>query len=58
MLDWVITFLVLALIAAVLGFSGVAIVSANIAQAIFFIFVVLFIVSLIFNFLNGKNKRF
>ncbi len=55
MLDWVITFLVLAIIAAVLGFSGVAVVSASIAKTIFFIFVVLFIVSLVLNLMNGKK---
>ena len=40
MLSWVVTFLVIALIAGVLGFGGVAGVSIEIAKAIFFIAVV------------------
>ena len=37
MLSWVVTFLVVALIAGILGFGGVAGVSIEIAKAIFFI---------------------
>lgn len=48
MLTWAIIFLVVALIAAVFGFTGVASASAGIAKIFFFIFVVLFLVSLIF----------
>ncbi len=48
MLTWAIIFLVVALIAAVFGFSGVASASAGIAKVLFFIFVVLFLVSLLF----------
>lgn len=47
MLSWALTFLVLALIAAVLGFGGVAATSAGIAKILFFAFLVLFVVSLI-----------
>ena len=37
MLGWALTFLVVALIAAVLGFGGVAAVSVEIAKIIFFV---------------------
>jgi uncharacterized membrane protein YtjA (UPF0391 family) len=47
MLDWVITFLILAFISGVLGFSGVAIVSAQIAQAIFGIFIFFIVISIL-----------
>src|SRR5688500_9290881 len=47
MLSWAITFLIIALIAAVLGFGGVAGTAAGIAKILFFVFLVLFIVSLI-----------
>ena len=40
-------FLVIALIAAVFGFGGVASASAGIAQILFFIFLVLFIAAII-----------
>jgi uncharacterized membrane protein YtjA (UPF0391 family) len=48
MLTWAIIFLVVALIAAVFGFGGVASAATGIAKVLFFIFVVLFIISLIF----------
>ena len=48
MLGWVLTFLVVALIAGVLGFGGIAGASVEIAKIIFFIAVVLFLISVIF----------
>ncbi len=47
MIRWALGFFVIALIAAVLGFGGVAIAAAGIAKIIFYIFLVLFVVSLI-----------
>jgi len=46
MLSWSITFLVIGLIAAVLGFTGIAGAATQIAWALFVLFIVLFIVSL------------
>ena len=45
MLSWVVTFLVVALIAGILGFGGIAGASIEIAKTIFFIAVVLFLIS-------------
>ena len=47
MLYWALIFLVVAIIAAVLGFTGIAIISAGIAKLLFFIFLVLFIITLV-----------
>jgi uncharacterized membrane protein YtjA (UPF0391 family) len=52
MLRWALGFFILALIAAVLGFSGVALAAAGIAKIIFFIFLVLFLVSLMSHLLR------
>jgi len=58
MLDLVITFLVLALISGFLGFSGVAIISIEIARILFAIFLVLFLGSLIAHLLGyGRPPR-
>jgi uncharacterized membrane protein YtjA (UPF0391 family) len=46
MLNWALTFLVVAIIAAVLGFTGIAVAAAGIAKLLFFVFLVLFVVSL------------
>jgi uncharacterized membrane protein YtjA (UPF0391 family) len=40
MLGWAVTFLVIALIAAVFGFAGIAGAAAGIAQILFYIFLV------------------
>ncbi|MAT73144.1 MAG: DUF1328 domain-containing protein [Planctomycetaceae bacterium] len=47
MLSWALTFLIIALIAAVLGFGGLAGAATGIAKILFFAFLVLFVVSLI-----------
>ena len=47
MLGWAITFLLVAIIAAVLGFGGIAGAASSIAQILFVVFLVLFVVSLI-----------
>jgi uncharacterized membrane protein YtjA (UPF0391 family) len=47
MLSWSITFLIIGLIAGVLGFSGVAGAATQIAWVLFVIFLLLFVASLL-----------
>jgi uncharacterized membrane protein YtjA (UPF0391 family) len=47
MLYWALVFLVIALVAAAFGFGGIAGSATMIAKVLFFVFVILFIVSLI-----------
>lgn len=47
MLHYAVVFFIIALIAALFGFTGIAGASAGIAQVLFFIFLVLFVVSLL-----------
>jgi uncharacterized membrane protein YtjA (UPF0391 family) len=56
MLGWVVTFLIVALIAGVLGFGGVAGASVEIAKIIFFIAVVLFLVSALVGVARGRTR--
>jgi uncharacterized membrane protein YtjA (UPF0391 family) len=56
MLSWVVTFLVVALIAGILGFGGVAGVSVEIAKTIFFIAVILFLVSAVVGLVRGRSN--
>ena len=56
MLSWVVTFLIIALIAGILGFGGVAGASIEIAKVIFFIAVVLFLVSAVVGLARGRNR--
>jgi uncharacterized membrane protein YtjA (UPF0391 family) len=48
MLHYALVFLVIALVAALFGFSGIYVAAAGIAKILFFLFLVLFVVSLIF----------
>ena len=54
MLGWALTFLVVALIAAVFGFGGIASASAGIAQILFFVFLLLFVIALVARAVKGK----
>lgn len=56
MLRWAITFLVVALIAAVFGFGGIASASAGIAQVLFFIFIALFVIAMIARAVRGTTS--
>jgi uncharacterized membrane protein YtjA (UPF0391 family) len=47
MLKWAFAFLVIGLIAALLGFTGIAGASIGIAKVLFFVFMVIFVVLLI-----------
>lgn len=47
MLYWAVVFLIVAIIAAVLGFGAIAFAAAGIAKLLFFLFLILFIISLI-----------
>jgi uncharacterized membrane protein YtjA (UPF0391 family) len=53
MLRWALAFFIIALIAAVFGFGGIALAAAGIAKILFFIFLVLFLVAL----LSGLMRR-
>ena len=56
MLGWVVTFLVVALIAGVLGFGGIAGASIEIAKIIFFVAIVLFLVSAVLSLVRGRTR--
>jgi len=53
MLYWTMIFLVVALIAAAFGFTGIAADSAGIAKILFAIFLIMFVVSLLFQLMRG-----
>jgi uncharacterized membrane protein YtjA (UPF0391 family) len=55
MLGWALTFLIIALIAAVLGFGDIAGFAVEIAKIIFFVAIVLFVISAIFALIRGRS---
>jgi uncharacterized membrane protein YtjA (UPF0391 family) len=54
MLGWALMFLVVALIAGVLGFTTIAGASIAVAKLLFLVFLVLFVVSLIMHLVRGR----
>lgn len=56
MLGYVITFFILAVVAGLLGFGGLAADFAGIAQFLALVFVVLFVASLIYNIVTGRRE--
>jgi uncharacterized membrane protein YtjA (UPF0391 family) len=55
MLRWALIFLVFALIAAFFGFGGIAAASAGIAKTLFFVFLVVFVVTLLLGVAAGRK---
>jgi uncharacterized membrane protein YtjA (UPF0391 family) len=54
MLGWALTFLVIALIAGLLGFTSIAGTAIGLAKILFFIFLVLFLVSAVMHMVRGR----
>jgi uncharacterized membrane protein YtjA (UPF0391 family) len=57
MLKWAVIFLIIALIAALFGFTDIAAVSAGIAKILFGIFLLLFLLALVFGLVIGSRVR-
>jgi uncharacterized membrane protein YtjA (UPF0391 family) len=55
MLGWALTFLIVALVAAALGFGGIAGLSIEIAKIVFFVAIVLFAISAVVGLMRGRS---
>ncbi|HEX5775575.1 MAG TPA: DUF1328 domain-containing protein [Caulobacteraceae bacterium] len=55
MLRWALIFLVVALVAAVLGFTSIAGAAIDVAKILFWIFAVLFVISLVMHMVRGRG---
>lgn len=47
MLGWALAFFVIAIVAAIFGFGGIATATAGIARLLFFLFLVVFVITLV-----------
>jgi uncharacterized membrane protein YtjA (UPF0391 family) len=56
MINWIITFFILAILAAFFGFGGMAASFASVAKLLTAVFVVLFLGSLVYSLLSGGRK--
>lgn len=57
LLNYIVTFFILAVLAAFLGFGGLATDFAEIAKFLALIFVLLFVASLIYSLLTGRRVK-
>jgi uncharacterized membrane protein YtjA (UPF0391 family) len=57
MLNYVVTFFILAVLAAFMGFGGLAADFAGIARFLAGIFVILFVASLIYSMITGRRAN-
>jgi uncharacterized membrane protein YtjA (UPF0391 family) len=55
MLNLAVTLLIIALIAAVLGFGGIAMASVELAKIVFFVAILLFLIAAIFGAVGGRR---
>ena len=55
MLGWSIAFFILAIIAGLFGFTGLAVAMAGVAQILFVVFLVLLVLSFIVRALKGRS---
>jgi uncharacterized membrane protein YtjA (UPF0391 family) len=55
MLYWAAVFFIIAIIAGFLGFGGVSVAASGIAQTLFFIFLVIFIVALVMGMARRRS---
>jgi uncharacterized membrane protein YtjA (UPF0391 family) len=54
MRGWALGFLIVALVAAILGFGGIAGAAVSIAKIIFFVAIVLFAISVVAHLVRGR----
>jgi uncharacterized membrane protein YtjA (UPF0391 family) len=57
MLRFALAFFIVAIIAAIFGFGGIAAGATEIAKLLFFIFVVVFLVTLVWGLISGRGPR-
>jgi uncharacterized membrane protein YtjA (UPF0391 family) len=55
MLYWAVVFFVIAIVAAVFGFGGIAEGAVAIAKVLFFVFLVLFVLSVLVGLIRGRR---
>ncbi len=55
MLGWAVFFLILALVAALFGFGGIAAVATDIAVILFVVFIALFVATLFVHLVRGRG---
>lgn len=56
MLYWALVFLVIAVVAGLLGFGSVASAATGIAKVLFFVFLIVFVIALVLGLMSGGRR--
>lgn len=57
MLRWAVIFFLVAIVAAIFGFGNISAAATDIARILFFVFIVIFLVTLIMHLMGGKGPK-
>ncbi len=57
MLRWAVIFFIVAIIAAIFGFGNISAAATDIARILFYIFIVIFLISLLLGLAGGKKPK-
>lgn len=57
MLYWAATFFIIAIVAGVFGFGGIAAASAGVAQILFYLFLIGFLISVGLHFVSSTERK-
>lgn len=57
MLRWAVVFFIVAIVAAIFGFGGIAEGAVDIAKILFVLFLILFVISLLMGLVRGKGPK-
>jgi len=57
MLRWAAGFFIIAIVAAIFGFGGIATGAADIARVLFFVFLIVFFISVVMGLVTGRRVR-
>lgn len=57
MLRWAVIFLLVAIVAAIFGFGNISAAATDIARILFFVFIVIFLITLISHLMGGKGPK-
>lgn len=57
MLRWAVVFFIVAIIAAVFGFGNISAAATDIAKILFFVFIIIFLISLVLGLTRGKTPK-
>ncbi len=57
MLRWAVIFFLVAIVAAIFGFGNISAAATDIARILFFVFLVIFLVTLLMHLMGGKGPK-